>query len=351
MYSGQSDSNQGSRTSIKRKLLNLAYVTGLIRAGRAFWAKSLTVVNYHRIDDPHRKDFDSFKLNVSATPEDFKRQMDYLSKWFHVISMQDLVQWLDGQKELPSYAALITFDDGYLDNYTFAYPILRAHQFSAVIFLTTEHIGTDLPFYWDMAAYCFHHTKRDQLTFPNGKIEYWSNPQQLDQVEKRWIELMKTLPQAEKIVYVQRLPETLDVSIPGGFFRKLMMNWDQAREMQKGGIEFGAHTMHHPILTRIPLDEVRAEVEGSKSRIEKELGKPALSFAYPNGQSSDLSDKIEKLVANSGIRAAFTLLNGPSSQAEVKLNPFAIRRIFISYKHSLPEYAALLSPINRYRSN
>jgi peptidoglycan/xylan/chitin deacetylase (PgdA/CDA1 family) len=330
--------------------MNLAYETGLIRAGRGLWAKSLTVINYHRIDNPHRKDFDSFKPNVSATPNDFNRQIDYLSKWFNVISMQDVLKWLDGQKELPSYAALITFDDGYLDNYTFAYPILRDHNFPAVIFLTTEHIGTDIPFYWDMAAYCFHHTKRDQITFPGGTTETWSNQEQLDQVSKKWIELMKTLPQAEKTVYVQRLPEALNVSIPGGFFKKLMMNWDQVREMHKGGIEFGAHTMHHPILTRISLEEVRAEVEGSKSRIEKELGHPALSFAYPNGQSSDLNDKIEGLVADSGIRAAFTLLNGPSSLSEVKRDPLAIRRIFISYKHSLPEYAALLSPINRYRS-
>jgi len=161
---------------------------------------------------------------------------------------------------------------------------------------------------------------------------------------------MKTLPQAEKIEYVQRLPMALNVSVPAGFFKKLMMDWDQVREMQRAGIEFGAHTMHHPILTRISLDEVRAEVEGSKSRIEKELGQPALSFAYPNGQSSDLNDEIESIVANTGIRAAFTLLNGPSSQDEVKRDPFAIRRIFISYKHSLPEYTALLSPINRYRS-
>ena len=109
--------------------------------------------------------------------------------------------------------------------------------------------------------------------------------------------------------------------------------------------------MHHPILTRIPLDEVRTEVEGSKSRIEKELGVSVFSFAYPNGQSSDLNDPIEKIVAESGIRVAFTLLNGPSALGEVKRNPYAIRRIFISYKHSLPEYAALLSPINRYRSS
>lgn len=348
MYSGQSESNH-SRSSLKRKLINLAHETGVIRAGRGLWAKSLTVINYHRIDNPHRKDFDSFKPNVSATPDDFHRQMEYLSKWFNVVSMQDALQWLDGQKELPRYAALITFDDGYLDNYTHAFPILRACNFPALIFLTTEHIGTDSPFYWDMAAYCFHHTKRDQLTFPDGTTEVWSNQEQLDHVSQKWIELMKTFPQAEKLIYVQDLPQLLDVSVPAGFFKKLMLNWDQVKEMRKNGIEFGAHTMHHPILTRISLDEVHAEVVGSKSRIEQEIGEPVLSFAYPNGQSSDLNNKIERIVADSGIRAAFTLLNGPSLQGEVKRNPFAIRRIFISYKHSLPEYAALLSPLNRYR--
>jgi peptidoglycan/xylan/chitin deacetylase (PgdA/CDA1 family) len=162
---------------------------------------------------------------------------------------------------------------------------------------------------------------------------------------------MKALPQAEKESHVQRLPEWLGVSIPAGFFRTLMMSWDQVREMQKGGIEFGAHTMSHPILTRIPLEQVRAEVQGSKARIEQELGTPVLGFAYPNGQAADLDERIERIVADSGIRAAFTLLNGPSSRGEVKRNPYAIRRIFISHRHSLAEYAMLLSPINRYRSN
>ncbi len=342
-------SRQSNRSALKNKLINLAHETGLIRAGRGLWAKSLTVVNYHRIDDPNRKDFDSFKPNVSATPEDFDRQMDYLAKWFHVVSLKDVIEWLDGKKTLPPYAALITFDDGYLDNYTSAYPILCKHNFPALIFLTTEHIGTDVPFYWDMAAYCFAHTKNSSLTFPDGTTKHWSDQKQLDQVVKAWTESLKALPQAEKESHVQRPPELLDVSVPKGYFQKLMMNWDQVREMQKGGIEFGAHTMHHPILTRISLKHVRKEVKGSKTRIEKELGESVLSFAYPNGQLADLNDPIEKIVADAGIRAAFTLLNGPSSLGEVKRNPYAIRRIFISHKHSLAEYAALLSPINRYR--
>lgn len=349
MYSDESNTAPGS--SIKSKVINLAYETGLIRAGRALWANSLTVVNYHRIDDPNRNDFDSFKPNVSATPEDFKRQMDYLAKWFNVVSLRDLIAWLDGDKDLPPYAALITFDDGYLDNYMVAYPILRQHKFPALIFLTTDHIGTDAPFYWDMAAYCFHHTQKDHLVFPDGETEHWSEPEQLDQVSKKWVESMKVLPQPEKQAHIQRLPELLGVSVPKGFFRKLMMNWDQVREVQKGGIEFGAHTMHHPILTRISIDEVQAEILGSKSRIEEEVGEPVLSFAYPNGQSADLNEEIEKIVADSGFRAAFTLLNGPSSQGEVKRNPYAIRRIFISHRHSMPLFAFLLNPLNRYRAS
>jgi peptidoglycan/xylan/chitin deacetylase (PgdA/CDA1 family) len=346
MYSSESD-----RSSLKKKVINLAHSTGLIRAGRSLWAKSLTVVNYHRVDDLQREGFDSFKPNVSATPEEFNRQMDYLAKWFQVVSLKEIVEWLDGRKELPHYAALITFDDGYLDNYTSAYPILCGHHFPALIFLTTEHIGTDAPFYWDMAAYCFHHTKSDHLVFPDGRVEHWSNAGQLDQVSRSWIEFMKTLQQEEKQKHVQRLPEALQVSVPQGYFQKLMMNWAQVRAMQKDGIEFGAHTLHHPILTRISSEQVREEIEGSKSRIEEETGELVLGFAYPNGQSADLNDQIENIVADSGIKTAFTLLNGPSSLEEVKRDPYAIRRIFISHKHSLADYAVLLSPINRYRSS
>lgn len=348
MYSNPSDTK--SRASLKNKIFGFAYQTGLVRLGRSLWKNSLTVVNYHRIDDPNREGFDSFRPNVSATPEDFHRQMDYLAKWFQVVSLKEIVQWLDGRKTLPPFAALITFDDGYLDNYTTAYPILCEHKFPALIFLTTGHIGTDAPFHWDLAAYCFQHTQKNHLTFPNGRVEGWSNQKQCEQVSKNWIESMKTLPHEERLRNVERLSAELSVSIPQGYFKKLMMSWDQVREMQKGGIEFGAHTMHHPILTRIPLDEVRQEVEGSKARIEAELGEAVLGFAYPNGQLSDLNGPIERIVADSGIRAAFTLLNGPSSLGEVKRNPYAIRRIFISHKHSLAEYAALLSPINRYRS-
>jgi len=350
MYFTEKRSAKKNKSWLKQKILSMAFDTGLIRLGRRFWSTSLTVLNYHRIDDPTRSDFDSFKPNVSATPLEFDRQMRYLARWFNLITINDLVQWLEGRQNLPPFAALITFDDGYLDNYRFAFPILQKYGFGAVIYLATGHIATDQPFYWDLAAYCFSHTQREYATFPNGSEQAWSGPTERDQILKSWIEAMKKLPEAKKQLMVSKLPAQLNVSIPQDYFRNLMMTWDHVREMQGGGLAFGGHTVNHPILTRVALETARTEITVSKSTIERETAQPVLSFAYPNGMASDVNPEIVSVVKEVGYRTAFTLLNGPSSLREVQKDPFTIRRIFIASHHTLPEYAALVSPINRYRN-
>ncbi len=349
MYLSTTPARRTWRSALKEMLFSFAFRSGAVRFGRGLFRNSLTVLNYHRIDDPDRPDFDTFKPNVSARPEDFARQMDYLARWFNVVSTRDLVNWLRGKNSLPPHAALITFDDGYLDNYTFAYPILRKHNFPAIIFLTTNHIESDIPFYWDLAAYCFSHTKRNDIQFPDGTRREWNGRAEAEQVSGKLIESLKGMNEDEKLEWVARLPDMLEVSTPAGFFRNLMMSWDQVREMSRNGIEFGGHTMSHPILTRVPLEKAKEEIEGSKARVEQELGQEAPGFAYPNGLSNDFNRDIERAVEGAGYGAAFTLLNGPSRNAEVKRGPFAIRRIFISHKHTLPQFAALVSWVNRYR--
>jgi peptidoglycan/xylan/chitin deacetylase (PgdA/CDA1 family) len=321
----------------------------LVRAGRGLWADSLTVLNYHRIGDVSQDGFDTFKPTVSASAEGFAAQMDYTLRWFNAVSLGDVVRWLDGQAKLPPHAALITFDDGYLDNYTLAYPILRERNLPAAIFLTTGHIEQDVPFYWELLAYCFYHTGRDAITFPNGAQMQWKDAAERNRVAMDLAESLKVLPEDEKAAWVSRLASTLDVSVPGGFFRNLMMTWEQVREMSRGGIEFGGHTVRHPILSRVSLERAGAEISDSKARVERELGKPVLGFAYPNGGRVDFNREIEKLAEQAGYRTAFSLINGPTSLREIKRNPFAIRRIFISHRHSIHEFAVLTNWVNRYR--
>ncbi len=350
MYLNAVSTKRTWRSALKEKFFEIAFHSGLVRLGRSFRKDSLTVLNYHRIDDPDRPDFDTFKPNVSARPEDFDRQMEYVAKWFNVVSTQDVVDWLHGKKQLPPYAALITFDDGYLDNYKYAYPILRKHNFSAIIFLTTNHIENDIPFYWDLIAYCFYNSKINHIEFPDGSRREWKSRAEAEQVSGKLIESLKGLTEDEKRAWVARVPEMLGVTIPAGFFRNLMVSWDQVREMSQNGMEFGGHTMNHPILTRIPLERAKQEIEGSKERVEKELGKKVVGFAYPNGLTNDFNRDIQKITEEAGCGVAFSLLNGPSPNVEVRREPFAVRRVFISHKHTLPQFAALVSWVNRYRS-
>jgi len=334
---------------IKNLASRLVYNDSVIRLGRRMFAKSLTVINYHRIGDPARPGLDSFRPNISAHPELFRQQLEYLRRWYNVIEAQDLIKWLNHEKPLPPNAALITFDDGYLDNYTEAYPILRKYEMPALIFLTSGHIDTNQPFYWDLAAYCFHHTTQDHIAFPDHKEQFWSNDIQKEIVSTAWIESMKKIPNHEKKKWVEQLPQTLNVSPPPNFFRNLMMNWDQIREMNKNRIEFGGHTINHPILSRVPIEEAFQEMAGSKEKIEHELGREVQSFAYPNGMSDNFNADIETAVSRAKYQAAFTLLNGPTSLQEVRKNRFTIRRIFISHTHTLPQFSLLTNFINRYR--
>jgi peptidoglycan/xylan/chitin deacetylase (PgdA/CDA1 family) len=94
------------------------------------------VLNYHKIDDLHHA--------LSVSPAEFDEQMTYLQEnGYHTVTPDQLTAYLKYGRALPEKPVLITFDDGYLDNYTNAYPILQKHGFTATIFLITDLIGQD----------------------------------------------------------------------------------------------------------------------------------------------------------------------------------------------------------------
>ena len=160
---------------------------------------------------------------------------------------------------------------------------------------------------------------------------------------------MKILEEDQKQIWISQIPKQLNVVIPENYFKNLMMNWNQVREMSAANIDFGAHTVTHPILTRIPPEQVRIEISDSKKRIEQELDKPVTSLAYPNGMIADFNNTTINLAKETGFTTAFTLLNGPTTSNEVKKMPYTIRRSFISHKHNMPQFSTLISPLNRLR--
>lgn len=111
------------------------------------------------------------------------------------------------------------------------------------------------------------------------------------------------------------------------------LSWDQVAEMHAQGIEFGSHTLTHPMLSRVPLDVARREVADSKRMIEDKLGAPVTSFCYPRG---DFNEPVKRLVREEGYRAACTTLPGAN---DGRTDPFALRRTYVSRQDSLIEFA------------
>jgi peptidoglycan/xylan/chitin deacetylase (PgdA/CDA1 family) len=140
----------------------------------------------------------------------------------------------------------------------------------------------------------------------------------------------------------------LDVEVDEEYFKPLSLNWDQVLEMNNNGIEFGAHTISHPILSSVPVEKARYEISESKKRIEEVLKKDVLSIAYPNGQTGDFSDAVIELVRKNGYQIAYSLISGPSSYKEISRERYAIRRIFLSHLDKMPRFIAKVHGLARF---
>jgi len=307
----------------------------------------LTVLAYHRVEDPARPDFDTFKPNVSATPDGFRRQMEFMKEHYNVMGGEQLSGWLRGESEMPQRAAMITFDDGYCDNLVNAYPVLRDLALPATIFLCTDRIGSDEPFDWDFAAYCFAHTVLRSADLPLLGSRRWGSEAERDAVLRSWYEAAKKQPGSAMAAILGGLQQALDVSVPKHSFAGLHLDWDQVRELSRAGIEMGAHTASHPLLTAVSLEEAESEILGSRKRIESEIGKPVQTFAYPNGGAGDYTERHIEMLRRAGFASAFTLIPGPTRYSTVRRAPLEIRRIFITHRDGWPRFLSKLAGLPR----
>jgi peptidoglycan/xylan/chitin deacetylase (PgdA/CDA1 family) len=324
------------------RFLSLAHNSGL--TGRITdLRRVLTVICYHRVGNIRSDGFVGFRPNISASPEDFERQIEYVSKRFAPISIVDLVKFIERAEPLPPRPVLVTFDDGYKDNADIAWPILQRRNVPAVVFLATDHVGSQRPFLWDFAAYCFHYTTHDAATVPLLGPRSLRTSSARCAASESWMERSKSLPASERWKAAHTLRRALNVAIPDKAFSGLYLSWADVRRLAAQGLHFGGHTKTHPILTRMPINEAREEIFGSYNSIRAELSQPPLAFAYPNGSRFDFCDEHEALVREGGYSVAFSLEAGPTSLAKARQAPMAIRRVNIGADDNMGRFAAKLA--------
>lgn len=334
---------------MKSKILtNCFYRVGGVRLLDLFWGPTrLTVMAYHRIIDVNTPDFLYYDA-IAASPDLFAREMAYVAENFNVINLARLHAFVKHGHALPPRPLLITFDDGYLDNYTNAFPVLRRLGLPAVIFLITDRMDNPIVPWWDECAYYFRHTEKSQVILPLLGEQDISTAKQRKVVLETLLSNLKAVPDAHKQRMIMQVSSALDVAPPppdGSLF----VSWDQVREMVAHGIACQPHTASHPILTRVPQEQMHRQIKESRDRIISETGQEVMAFAYPNGKCADYDLSTQQTLSSLGYSMAFTVAAGPANAEEVRGNPMTIPRILGRRKDSLEDFALRVNGFERLK--
>jgi peptidoglycan/xylan/chitin deacetylase (PgdA/CDA1 family) len=337
---------------MKRAVAAVGYGLGLTQAGSRLgdvWGfrkrshffsvarkteETFMVLIYHRVNDEKC----GFQID-KVPPRLFRRQMEYLARHFHVLALEDILGRIRSGEALPKRCVVVTFDDGYEDNYLHAFPILDRLGLPATIFLSTGCINGGPMLWFDRVLDAFNRTSRHTLALAeSGTVLSFQTPREKGLAAFDVLALLKSLSGPRRSAAIDDLASKLGVEeTPGG--TNNMLTWAQVREMAGRGMKFGAHTVTHPILSKISLQEAEWEIAESKRAIESQIGRPVHVFAYPNGKPEDFSPGTMELVKKSGFQAALTTVWGANAYRE---DSFLLKRITASGQ-DLASFALTLS--------
>ena len=236
--------------------------------------RPVPVLMYHHINH-HKGDM------VTITPEVFEDQMEYLYRaGYRTLKIAELIACINGGLTLTQKAVVVTFDDGWLDNYIYAFPTLKKYKINATVFLITDRV--------------------ENASLINSKFK---------------IQNSKLLIPTHK---------ESKVLIEKGEDWKVVLNWELIKEMSNSGmIEFYSHTKSHTKCNSLTEKELMEEMKESREIIEKKLGSPCPYFCWPYGKYNDLAINVAKKI---GYKATFTTNLGVVKTGS---DPFTINRIIV----------------------
>lgn len=263
---------------------------------------SVRILMYHRFLPQHGQNFD--------------RQCGFLATHYEVVSLADATRRLR-HRDPVSNLAVITVDDGYADMHEVAFPILQKHGLPATLFVTTGFVNRTCWMAGDRVRYHFAHTREEfvEVTDDQDKVHRFGTRDRT--ACDRLRALLKRVPNGTRARILSELdaPEEPQetASLPEVY---RPCTWEQLRAMAAQGISVGAHTVTHPILSRVETkEETEREVLESKACIERELQRKVETFAYPNGMQEDMSPASMECVRAhfQGAVTAISGLNAPGA--------------------------------------
>jgi len=259
----------------------------------------------HRVLPRDHASYDPGLVTSTDVLADF---LDWLSEHFQVRPLDEVAlraETLHGG----SPPCAITFDDGWLDNYLYAFPALKERALPASIFLPVSFIGTNRRFWPELLWSCLEKLKliaqRREILAEATRRFPWSPPVAARQSDVDLRRLLMTRSSQEAEEFVHHLAELIGLSEVRR--DRAWLNWDEVRKMEDAGISFGSHTMNHALLTGMPPSEAVSEIRRSREELTERLGHEVLGFAYPWGRASLVT---REAVRDAGYRFALTTRPG-----------------------------------------
>jgi peptidoglycan/xylan/chitin deacetylase (PgdA/CDA1 family) len=241
------------------------------------------------------------KPQLSVRLDIFERIIEHVSEHFTPLGLPELVKGMIAGQTLPERAAVVTFDDGYRDNWSTAYPILVKYNVPATIYITTGFVDKiAYPYEFQLASW-IKERKRMQFEW-RGRNYHWNLEGTAAQED-----CYRTIKALTKPMHPEEREQVLR-RVYGGDFPAtrddLFMDWEQVIELDRSPlITIGAHTHRHLLLTKLSKSEVAAEVETSKEILERRLDHPIKHFSYPYGA---FNEEVRQIVQDLGFVTAVT---------------------------------------------
>ncbi len=268
-----------------------------------FARNKLSILIYHRVLPDGDIGFGDPSISQ------FSLQMRALRKHFNVLTLREAAEALT-KNSLPPRAAVVTFDDGYEDNYSRAIPILQENGLKATFFIATDYLDGGIM--WnDRISYSVLNSSYNKIDLKHldlGVVELGGREQKLE-VVKQLLGKTKHLEADQRMAASISIADVAQGAIPDD----LMMSSQQVKQMRAAGMEIGGHTKSHPILSRISDATAQEEISGGKAFLENLLQEEITSFAYPNGKpKQDYDNRHALMVKDAGFQCAVSTSWGVS---------------------------------------
>ena len=315
-------------------------LSGLSKLGRAFRSHDGCLIFYgHRVAD----DDEGYMQGLSPTWLD--DQLAYIARHYEVISLRQLVDCLVRDRTPPRKSAVITFDDGFRDNYEVAFPLFQKYGVSASIFVVTGSLTHGQLPWSQRLGYMFQNTPVSSLSCIETADDamFLRSSQERTEAYKYVKRPISKMCREEREKAIERIAGLLQVEPP----MNRMMTWDHAREMLAGGVEIGAHTYSHPLLAEISFEEAKWEMQKSLFDVKEKLSVENPAFCFPAGSCNE---NLINLVPKLGFSSVFVPNQAIRLNLPGAVTPFSLSRRGLPNAPALYLEAEIEGPFDAIRA-